>query len=308
MEPETTALAPPAKTSNVAELARKNNQASMLANLPASAELQRVRLDTARFELVQRRANAYCNSTLVPPHFQGNIANCVLAVTMGDRLKEDPFMIMQHSYVVHNKFGFMAQYLIAKINSAGRFKGPIRWREEGKKNTDAYTVFAYADPVDGTDRVEVGVSWQMVKAEGWESKAGSKWKTMPDMMFKYRSAAFFARLYCPDLIMGMKTVEEIEDYVDAEIIQEAPDAHTTALADRLTLPDAPAPAAEPESAQEAGEAHPPDAPDAETKAEAARQVQALKDADAAKGAEPEEAPDPMGSDESFDTPPPAAKK
>jgi hypothetical protein len=48
----------------------------------------------------------------------------------------------------------------------------------------------------------------MAKAEGWYNKAGSKWKTMPELMLMYRAAAFFARLYTPDLTMGFKTAEE----------------------------------------------------------------------------------------------------
>ena len=52
---------------------------------------------------------------------------------------------------------------------------------------------------------------QMAKDEGWLSKAGSKWKTMPEQMIKYRAAAFFARVYCPNVLMGFKTAEEIAD-------------------------------------------------------------------------------------------------
>jgi hypothetical protein len=51
----------------------------------------------------------------------------------------------------------------------------------------------------------------MVKKEGWLDKPGSKWKTMPELMFQYRSAAFFGRLHCPEILMGMQTLEEVID-------------------------------------------------------------------------------------------------
>jgi hypothetical protein len=51
----------------------------------------------------------------------------------------------------------------------------------------------------------------MAKAEGWLDKAGSKWKTMPELMLKYRAAAFFGRLYAPEVLMGMQTSEEVID-------------------------------------------------------------------------------------------------
>jgi hypothetical protein len=51
----------------------------------------------------------------------------------------------------------------------------------------------------------------MAKAEGWSTKSGSKWLTMPELMLRYRSAAFFARIYAPDITLGMQTAEEVYD-------------------------------------------------------------------------------------------------
>ena len=52
---------------------------------------------------------------------------------------------------------------------------------------------------------------QMAKDEGWSTKSGSKWRTMPEQMMKYRAAAFFARVYCPNVLMGFQTTDEIND-------------------------------------------------------------------------------------------------
>jgi hypothetical protein len=55
------------------------------------------------------------------------------------------------------------------------------------------------------------VSVEMARAEGWYDKAGSKWRTMPDVMLRYRAASFFSRAYCPDLTGGFHSVEEARD-------------------------------------------------------------------------------------------------
>lgn len=55
------------------------------------------------------------------------------------------------------------------------------------------------------------VDMDMADAEGWTKKNGSKWKTMPQLMLRYRAASFFARLNCPELTMGLYTKEEIID-------------------------------------------------------------------------------------------------
>jgi hypothetical protein len=51
----------------------------------------------------------------------------------------------------------------------------------------------------------------MAKKEGWATKSGSKWQTMPELMIRYRAAAFWGRLYIPELLVGIQTEEEVVD-------------------------------------------------------------------------------------------------
>ena len=66
------------------------------------------------------------------------------------------------------------------------------------------------------------VTIQMAKAEGWYSKKdrygneASKWQSMPEMMLAYRAAAFFARIYIPNALMGARVEGEVEDIVGNE--------------------------------------------------------------------------------------------
>lgn len=55
------------------------------------------------------------------------------------------------------------------------------------------------------------VSIDMAIKEGWFTKNGSKWQTMPELMLHYRSGTFFARLYAPELLMGIPSADEIQD-------------------------------------------------------------------------------------------------
>jgi hypothetical protein len=66
------------------------------------------------------------------------------------------------------------------------------------------------------------VSIAMAKAEGWYGKNGSKWQTIPDLMLRYRAAAFFSSLYAPELKMGMKTYEEVIDVDAIPSVQSEP--------------------------------------------------------------------------------------
>jgi hypothetical protein len=55
----------------------------------------------------------------------------------------------------------------------------------------------------------------MAKNEGWSTKSGSKWKTMPELMLRYRAAAFLIRTTAPEIGLGLYTTDELKDINDA---------------------------------------------------------------------------------------------
>lgn len=161
------------------------------------------------FENGQRIAKALSSADLVPQSYKNNVLNTMIALEMANRIGVSPFMVMQNLDVIKGKPSWSSTFIISALNSCGRFK-PLRFKFEGKDpNSDEYGCRATAiDAETGEDLVGPKVDWKMVKAEGWLSKPGSKWKTMPELMFHYRSASFFGRLYAPDILKGMHTVEE----------------------------------------------------------------------------------------------------
>jgi len=165
--------------------------------------------ETAAFELVQRQAKMLASSTLVPKEFQNNMANCAIGLNIAKRLGADPFMVLQNIDVIHGRPSFRATFLIAMVNASGRFS-PLKFKLEGEGQDR--TCYAYATDKSSGETVEGPVvSMAMAKAEGWSTKSGSKWLTMPELMLRYRAATFFGRLYAPDLLMGMQTAEELAD-------------------------------------------------------------------------------------------------
>ena len=170
-------------------------------------------LDVARFEHAQRVAKMLATSTMVPAQFQGDrgIANCVIALNLAERMRVDPFMLMQNMYIVHGKPGIEAKLAIALMNGGGRFE-PLEFEFEGEGDTRKCRAFA-KEIKSGKTLYGTWVTWQMAKAERWVDKDGSKWKTMPDLMFTYRAAMFFARVYDPGALLGLRNKDELEDMV-----------------------------------------------------------------------------------------------
>lgn len=166
------------------------------------------------FALMQRAANLLAASALVPEIFRGNVANTTIALEMAHRIGASPLAVMQNLYIVHGKPGWSAQFIIAAINSTGKFS-PLRFAVTGEG--DDKGCIAWATENATKERLESPrVSIDMAKKEEWVDKKGSKWKTMPELMLRYRAATFFGRLYAPEVLMGMKTVEEIVDITPPE--------------------------------------------------------------------------------------------
>lgn len=168
------------------------------------------------YALLQAIAKDFAASEIVPKHFQGKAPNCMIAINMAVRMQADPLMVMQNLYIVHGTPGWSAQFLISCFNQCGRFDA-IQYEFVGKEGTDDWGCRAVSvSRESGTKVVGSLVTIGMAKKEGWYGKNGSKWATMPEQMLRYRSAAWMIRTCAPEIGMGFKTRDEIEETYDLE--------------------------------------------------------------------------------------------
>jgi len=195
------------------------------ANLPAEAPkpIYAPSVDSQAYELVIRKAKALSNSSLVPDAYRGpnGIANCIIAQNMADRIGADVLMVIQNLDVVHGRPGFRSSFIIATVNVSKRFS-PLRFEwfnapKPGERPSPNWGCRAYATSrEDGKECVGMTITWDIVTKEGWLGRKGSKWQTMPEQMFMYRTASFWARVFCPELTLGMKSSEELSDMDESE--------------------------------------------------------------------------------------------
>ena len=170
------------------------------------------------------------------------LSNCVIALNMSARMNADPLMVMQNLYLVEGRPSWSSQWIIAQINNCGRFS-PLRFdiHDLGEKTVE-YTTYRWDEQsrqkVPQVQKVKIHdkrcVAWVVEKgseerlysptvsiamavAEGWYTKNGSKWQTMDEVMLRYRAAAFFGKIYAPELLMGLPSSEEAADTIDMEM-------------------------------------------------------------------------------------------
>lgn len=221
---------------------------------PSSTEIVTMGFGTLQsFEFMQRTAKMFTQSSMVPTAYRARIEtgygdnkraednpsalpNCLIALNMSQRMNADPLMIMQNLHVIEGRPSWSSQFIIAAINSCGRYS-PLRFDIKAGEPIDAtYTTFEWVDKrkvakvttarvintscvawaveLASNTRLESPmVTMEMAVNEGWYGKNGSKWQSMPDLMLRYRSAAFFGRIYAPELLMGLPSAEETGDII-----------------------------------------------------------------------------------------------
>lgn len=158
-----------------------------------------------------RMAKMLSCSALVPDNYRQSPENCLVAIDISNRLGLSPLMVMQNLYIVKGKPSWSGSFSAAAVNGSGRFT-PLEFVFVGEPGTPSHGCYAKAIRIaNGAECVSSTVTMQMAEDEGWISKPGSKWKTMPVQMMQYRAAAFFARIHCPDALLGFRTYEEIQD-------------------------------------------------------------------------------------------------
>ena len=161
------------------------------------------------FNQLLRAAQMLSQTSIIPQSYQNKPQDCFVAIEMANRMGVSPMVVMQNMYVVKGKPSWAGQACTMLINSCGKFKDVkhIYTGEKGKPNRGCYVTATRISDGSQVDGVEV--TMQMAQAEGWTSN--SKWRNMPELMLAYRASAFFARVYCPEAMMGVQTAEEVYD-------------------------------------------------------------------------------------------------
>ncbi len=184
--------------------------------------------DPKIMNLAFRTAKMLCTSALVPDVYRNSPENCLVAIDIANRLGISPLLVMQNLSPIRGKPSWSGSFCAAAVNGSGRFT-PLEYVFVGEPGTPSHGCYAKAiRRSTGSTCVSDTITMAMAQKEGWLNKPGSKWQTMPVQMMMYRAAAFFARVHCPDILLGIPTYEEVQDvrgYEDG-------DSKTTVILDR----------------------------------------------------------------------------
>lgn len=156
-------------------------------------------------------ANMLSKSTIVPIMYQNRPENCFIALDLSTRMGVSPMVVMQNLYIIQGKPSFSGQAIASMVRTSDQFEN-VELNYVGTPNTDSWGAYVSAVSAS-TGKILKGstVTIGIAKKEGWHQKKQSKWQTIPELMLAYRAYAWFGRVYAPEIMMGLHSVEEVND-------------------------------------------------------------------------------------------------
>lgn len=185
--------------------------------------------DSKMYNQALQMAQTLSKSEIMPQSYRNKPADCLIAIDIANRMGTSPIIVAQNSQVIYGNFTWKGSACKGMIDECNRYK-KTRYVYVGEKGKDSYGIYLEAVDKDGDIIVGPTVTIGMAKDEGWYGKNGSKWRTMPDLMLKYRACAFFMRTECASIAMGFLTKEEVEDVYG---VQQQPDIQKASVVDML---------------------------------------------------------------------------
>lgn len=186
--------------------------------------------DVELYNNALKMAESLAKSELIPDNYRNKPESCLIAIDVARQIgARSPIFVMQNLYVVKGKPSWSGQYCDAIVRA--NFN-KVKAELSGTGDERGCKVTAYDDNGNFCEGTRITI--KMAKQEGWFNKQGSKWQTMPDLMLQYRAFAFFARVHCPDKLLGIhdefenlditkieqKADNPFDEVIDAEVVAE----------------------------------------------------------------------------------------
>lgn len=192
--------------------------------------------DVSLYNNALKMAEGLAKSDLIPDNYKGKPESCLIAIDVARQIgSRSPLFVMQNLFIVKGKPSWSGQYCDAIVRA--NFK-KVKVDLSGEGDERGCKVTAYDENDNFCEGTRITI--RMAKQEGWFNKTGSKWQTMPDLLLQYRAFAFFARIHCPDKLLGIhdefenvdiskieqKADNPFEEVIDAEVVQEPEQTET----------------------------------------------------------------------------------
>ena len=158
----------------------------------------------------------------LPKHLRGNAGACMAVSMQAFRWEMDAFAVANKTYFVNDRIAYEAQLVAAVIHTRAPIKGRPNYDYIGQGPTRQCRVTCTMK--DGETREYLSPTFAQIT-----TKNSPLWKSDPDQQLGYFSIRSWARRHAPEVILGVYTPDEAEEFRDVTPSKPA----TSGVAERL---------------------------------------------------------------------------
>ena len=173
----------------------------------------------ARFE---RTAEIMAGSRMtVPKHLQGNVGDCMAIIMQAAQWQMNPYAVAQKTHMVNNVLGYEAQLVNAVITSRAPVKERLHfewygdWSKVNGKDDKSPTLGVRVSATLRGENAPRVIDISM--AQVGPVRNSPLWAADPRQQIAYLATKRWARLYCPDVILGVYTPDEVIEREELDI-------------------------------------------------------------------------------------------
>ena len=163
------------------------------------------------------------SAVTVPKHLAGKPADCMAIVMQAMQWGMNPYAVAQKTHLVNGTLGYEAQLVNAVISSSSAIVGRFHYKYggdwekiAGKK--DSRDESGLSVRVGAVLRGEAEITWgEDIYLADITTRNSPLWKTAPKQQIAYLAVKYWARLYCPEVILGVYSPDEVEPRTEREI-------------------------------------------------------------------------------------------
>lgn len=212
---------------------QENRSVHLALDAPAMDQMMR---------LADLMATARCT---IPNEFAGKPGDCLAIVMQAVQWRMNPFALAQKTFFVGGKIGYEAQLVNAVITSMAPTQDRLHYEwygawekilgkfveRESKTGKDKHGHPSKYKVPGWTQADEAGLGvkvWATLKGETTPrelsllmsqaiTRNSTLWAEDPRQQLAYLASKRWARLYCPDVLLGVYTPDELETIVEREV-------------------------------------------------------------------------------------------
>lgn len=185
------------------------------------------------FDRLRTLSAVMANSgSFVPDHFRGKPDACMAVVMQAARWGMDPFAVAQKTHIVSGSLGYEAQLVNAVITKMSPTKDRLHYDWFGPWEN---IIGRFVERTNGQGKKYIAPGWDLKDEAGvgvrvWATMKGEEdprelvimlsqaqvrnstlWASDPRQQLAYLAVKRWARLYCPDVILGVYSADEVEE-------------------------------------------------------------------------------------------------